>query len=486
MIELKYFLIVLAAAVAVLVILLLIAVIRAVRMKVKPSDRKPAIHYTPEEEAKYAHMLSEMIKVPTVSVPEGGDKSIFYELQDVMKELFPLVFSKLEKTDLNGNMLFRWPGRNPELKPILLMGHQDVVPASDKNWKHGPFSGDIEDGIVHGRGAMDCKCTVMAEFAAVEELLAEGFVPERDVYLSSSTNEEISGGGVEVAVKYFQDKGIRLESVMDEGGAIVSEMLPGMSTWAAAVGIVEKGTSHIKFIAKGAGGHSSAPPNDTPIARLSAFVCEVEKKKPFKKEFTEPVRKMFDSIAPYLSFPFRLLMGNVWLFKPLLIALMPMVSPMALAFLATTCVFTMSGGSDAPNVIPDEAYVIANIRPSIQQNAEESIEILKKIAAKYDLEAEVIYASSASGVVNTDGEEFRYIGECVKECFPEYCFTPYYMCGGTDCRNFEPVTDNCMRFTPIRMNKQQIAAMHAPNENIGTDALAEGVKFYKYYIKNHK
>lgn len=472
---------------AVLVVLIVIAVIRAIAIKAKPSNGETAAPYTPQEEEKYAHILSDMIKIPTISAREGDDLTEFDRLHEVMRQHFPLVFEKLEKTEIDGNLLMRWKGKDSKKQGILLMGHQDVVPAADDgSWSKPPFSGEISEGRVHGRGAMDCKCTVMSEWQAVEELLEEGFTPERDVYLSCSVNEENSGGGAEKIVKYLKDNGIHLASVMDEGGAIVNGLLPGLDNWVAAAGVVEKGSCNIKFTAKGKGGHSSTPPKNTPIARLSRFVCDIEKKNPFKSGFTPPVTEMFTNLAPYLTFPLRLLLGNLWLFKPLVAFAMPKVSPMAKAFLTTTCVFTMSGGSQAPNVIPGKAYVIANIRPAIQQNKEECFEILKKIAAKYDIDAEILFGTSASPINNSHSEEFEYMHKCVNKVFPKYCFTPYYMTGGTDCRKYQEVTDNCIRFTPIRMWPDQMAAMHAANESIGTDAVAEGVKYYKYYIKNHK
>jgi carboxypeptidase PM20D1 len=365
------------------------------------------------------------------------------------------------------------------------MGSQDVVPADPAGWEHAPFSGDIANGNVHGRGAMDCKCTVMSEMAAVEELLEEGFTPERDVYLAYACNEETSGGGALKLVNYLKDKGIRLCAAMDEGGAIVEGVLPGMSTLCAAVGVIEKGTSHIKFTAKSAGGHSSTPPRNTPFARLSAFVCEMEKKNHFKTKMPPVVEKTFTCIAPYLTFPMRFLFGNLWLFKPLITALMPVFSPQARAFVTTTLVFTMSEGSKAPNVIPSEASMTANMRVGQLQSRDECLEILRKTAAKYDIETELIIGFDSSKETDTESDEMLYLKKCVNEVFPQYCFAPYYMSGGTDCRHYTAITDNCIRFTPIVMDSQQLAAMHAPNENIGTAAVAAGVKFYKYFIKNH-
>ena len=480
----KYVLFALLAIVAVIALVAVICVLRAVKCKAADKTEKPAISWTKEEEDKYAHALSEMVKVPTVSKKKGEDYSDFLKLQAVMEKLYPNIFEKLEKHDFEGNILRLWKGKNPEKGAILLLGHQDVVPAAEKEWTRDPFSGEIADGCVHGRGAMDCKSTLSAEWSAVEELLEEGFVPEEDIWLFSSVNEENSGGGAVDAAKWFKEQGIRLKAVLDEGGAVIGNVFPGLSKPCAAIGIVEKGFCNLKFVAKGSGGHSSTPPKNTPVARLAMFMAEVEKTDPFKKELVSPIPEMFESLAGHLIFPLRLVMSNLWLFKGLLAKVLPMFSPMAAAFVKTTCAFTMAHGSEAPNVIPDEAYVICNIRPSVHQKAEESIEVLRNIAKKYDIETEVLLSRDPSNVSPSDGEEFRYLQKCINEAIPDVVAIPYLMTGGTDCRQFELVSDNCLRFTPTRLTPEQLAAMHAANESMGIAALAEGVKFYKYYIQN--
>lgn len=480
----KYFLYALLVVAAIFVAVAAVCVIRAVKAKKSPSTKAPAISWTSAEEEKYAHALSEMVKVPTVSRKKGEEYSEFIKLQEVMAKLYPNIFAVLENHDFEGNILRVWHGKNSSKGAVLLMGHQDVVPAAEKEWTRDPFSGAIEDGCVHGRGAMDCKSTLSAEWSAVEELIAEGFVPEEDIWLFCSVNEEISGGGAPDAAKWLKEHGVRLNAVLDEGGAIIGNVFPGLSQPCAAVGIVEKGFCNIKFSAKGAGGHSSTPPKNTPIARLSMFIAEVEKTQPFKKELVSPIPEMFTGIAGHLTFPLRLVMSNLWLFKGLLAKLLPAFSSMAGAFVRTTCAFTMSQGSEAPNVIPDEAYVICNIRPSVHQKAEESIEVLRKIAAKYDIETEVLTSRDPSNSTSPDSKEFLYLKKCIEEAIPDVVPIPYLMTGGTDCRQFELVSDNCLRFTPTRLTPQQLSAMHAANENIGVTALAEGVKFYKYYIMN--
>lgn len=482
----KYIGFVLLGLLALIVLLLVICVIRAAKLKAKPNTNPAAIAPTEAEAMDYAQKLSEMIKVPTISLRGNTDLTQFYKLHEVMRKNFPLVFEKMECTEIKGNLLLRLPGKDPKRKGILLMGHQDVVTADEPTWEKPPFSGIIEGGNIHGRGAMDCKSTVFSEFQAIEELLQEGFVPPCDIYLASSVDEEISGGGAPMLVEHLKKSGVQLEVAMDEGGAILKNALPTMSGWCAAIGVLEKGHMDVKVIAKGTGGHSSTPKKNTPLVRLSKFVAAIEKDNPFKAEISGPVYAMLDQAAPLLGFPLRMVLGNMWLFKGLLTKVLPMVSPMTNAFVKTTFACTMAGGSQTPNVIPTEAYVICNLRPSPHQNADASLAVLKKYADKFDLELEVIHARNASNCVDYNGEEFAYLRKCLNECYPEAGVIPYLMTGGTDCRHYEKIADNCLRFCPIKMSNEQLAAMHAANESIGVTEVAYCVKFYKHYIKNHK
>ena len=181
-----------------------------------------------------------------------------------------------------------------------------------------------------------------------------------------------------------------------------------------------------------------------------------------------------------------MVLGNLWLFKPLITAVLPAVTPMGEAFLATTFCFTMCGGAKTANVIPEQAYVVCNARPSLHQDDKATLAVFEKYAKKHDLEVSVIYGRGASTTTDINGAEFKYVAKCVNECFPGAAVAPYYMTGGTDCRNYEAVSDSCLRFCPIRLDQAQLAAMHAANENVDTDALAQSVKFYKHYIKNRE
>ncbi|MBQ6118622.1 MAG: M20/M25/M40 family metallo-hydrolase [Clostridia bacterium] len=457
---------------------------KAVAVKKELPDREPAVNWTPEEEAEYAEKLSAMIRIPTVSKKEDEPYDDFTVFQEKLAELFPKVFSTLENHDVNGNLLRRWKGTDPAKNGVLFMGHQDVVPVDQAGWTKDPFSGEIEDGCIWGRGAMDCKSTVFCELQAFEELLEEGFVPEQDIWFFASRNEENSGGGSEAAAEYLLQRGVRLDLVMDEGGAVVSGMLPGLKAPTAAIGVVEKGFCNVKFTAKSAGGHSSTPPKNSPLIRLSKLMVEVDRRMPFKAALVTPMPEIFDNVAPYMSFPLRFLLANHKVFGGLIKQVFVMLSGQTRAFVQSTAAFTMAEGSTAANVLPDEASVICNIRPSIQQNAEKTVAVLKKIADKYDVETEVLFSRDASNTSSPESGEFRYLRKCLNECLPDCVATPYLMTGGTDSRRFETVCDNVLRFTPTRLTKEQLAAMHAANENVSVSAIAEGVKVYKYLIKH--
>ena len=429
--------------------------------------------------------LGAMIRIPTVSKHEHEDLSQFYRFHQELEKLFPLIHEKLEKTVLNGTLLYRWKGTDQGKLPVLFMGHQDVVPASDEGWSVPAYSGVAKDGCLYGRGTLDCKGTMYVQLQAVEELLDEGFIPPCDVYLEYSINEETGGDGAASAMRYLREKGIRFAFVMDEGGAVIDEAVPGMDKPYAVIGVTEKGYMDVKITAKGKGGHSSTPPRNTPAARLFAFAAEIERKRPFKKVLIPEVQEMFRQMAPAFSFPLRFLLGNLWLTKPLVMAAMPMVSPFGEALMATTCCFTQMKGSDAANVIPKEPYLIANLRCSVHQNCEESLNVLKKYGKKYDLHFEVLQQRDASPVSDIHSAAYGFIEKTIKAHFPDAGVSPYLIMGGTDCRHFHALTDTALRFAPVRMTNEQNASCHAVDENVTIASLAEGVRFYKRLLKDY-
>ncbi len=482
----EYLLYAILGIIGIFLVLIIIAIINAIIIK----DRKPREHKTVLDEKtknKYAKDFAKMIQVKSISYrKELDNKEAFIELQAVMEKLFPNVHKTLEKTKFDGeSMIFKWKGKSDE-RPIVLMAHQDVVPANQNGWDFGAFSGDVTKTEIRGRGTLDTKSTLYAFFQAVEELIKEKYVPEHDIYLASSSDEEVSGFGAEITVEWLKKKGVKPYLVLDEGGAIVLGSLPSASMPIALIGVIEKGYFNIKFTAKSRGGHSSTPPKNTPIARLAKFITHVENHFPLKTKMIKEVADIFKNAAPSMSFLYRFLFGNIWLFKGLLTYLLPKINPFGRALLSTTIAFTMQSGSEAENVIPSEAYVLCNLRTHPIQGVNESFEVLKKIAAKYDVEAEITEQREFTPIVDTKGEAYKYLVSQIEKVFPDVLVSPYVILGGTDCRFYTEISDSALRFSPVRMDNEELSKMHGKNESIRIDALAEAVVFYKELIKNHK
>ena len=463
------------------VFLLLIAVVRTLLL-----TKKSTFFELSRDEERidlYSKKLSEMVQVETVSHRGVPEPEKFRSFHRTLSELFPRVFGSMEKIDIDGNLLMKWKGADPSLDPIILTSHLDVVPAEGE-WKYPPFSGAIAEGKVWGRGSADIKCGVMAFYQACEELLAAGYVPRCDVYLGSSCTEEVGGDGAPKTASWFKERGIKLFMLCDEGGSLVEDPVGGVKGNFAAVGIFEKGYGDLRFVARSNGGHSSTPPRGTPIPRLAEFINHVEKHDPFRVEFSPAVDSMFENLAPYCSsFPLKLVMHNLWLFKPILKKVMPMISMQAAAMLKTTIAFTMQKGSDGYNVLPQEAWVTANLRYIPHQSTEESNEIISRIAEKYGIETQTVTAGKPSASLDLNGEAYRMTCEAIRRIFPGVGIMPYVVTGGTDARFYGEVCDGCVRFSPVNYGPEQMDGMHAINENVVSACLPMAVDYYKEIIR---
>ena len=470
---------ILTGIIGLILILLLAAVTRTLLIPDKKSTYQP--DPDPERAMDYARKLSAMVRYDTVSVPGADQREKFLGFHKVLDELFPLVHKKLEKAEIDGNLLYYWKGEQSD-RPLVLMSHQDVVPAEGV-WEHEPFSGDIGNGKVWGRGASDTKCSLMAFFQAAEELLAAGYTPPQDVYLSSSCTEEWGGDGCPKIVAELERRSVKPYLVCDEGGGIIAEPISGIPGNFAMVGVFEKGKADVKFIASSEGGHASAPKAHSPVARLAAFVNEAETHPVFRRKLPKEAAAMFETLAPYASFPLKLVFGNLWLFRPVLLKVLPMISAQAGAMIRTTIAFTMMNGSDACNVMPQEASVSANMRFIPHQGMEESLKIIRKLAEKHNLTMEVLSANDYTEPVDINGDAFLTVQRVIRETFPGCAGSPYVMTGATDSRFYQKICENVVRFAPVIYGPEQMKGMHGINENIEYNCLPGAVEFYKNLIR---
>ena len=431
---------------------------------------------------QYAEILSKLVKVETISSRENKDITKFLEFHKLLREIYPNFFNTVECEELNGSLLLKWKGTDSTLKPIMLMNHHDVVEASGE-WTYPAFSGTIADDRVWGRGTLDTKGGLAMMLQAAEELIKEGFIPKRDTYFVSSCNEETDGAGCDAISRALKERNIDFYFVLDEGGMIKYDPIGGAKGTFAMIGVGEKACIDLKFVAKSNGGHASAPGKNTPLARLAQFICEAEKAECFEVKMSDTVKETLSRFAPTMSGVMKLACGNVNAFEPVLKKVMPMISPSGAALLRTTLAFTMSKGSDGSNVIPQEAWVIGNMRASHHQGKKASIEAISDLAKKYDIETVITDDGIESGLADFRGEAFRFIEKAVKSVFPDYVSVPYVMNAATDSRYFNVVCDNCLRFVPFLIDDQQLDSIHGIDENVDVSTLAPAVDFYKYVIK---
>ena len=428
----------------------------------------------------YAHNLSRLIQVETISVKNQTDTTKFYKFHDALREVFPNLFKVCTFEDFNGTFLMHWKGKTDQA-PIMLMNHHDVVEANG-TWTHEPFSGEIADGKLWGRGTLDTKGGLWAMMQAADELAAEGITPDRDIYFFSACTEESDGSGAMAVSKILEERGLKFFMVLDEGGFILDEPIPGAKGQYAVVGLGEKGCADLKFIAHSRGGHASIPPKDTPLVRLGKFMAAVEKTHLFDTEMAPVIHGTFQSLSSTMSGPLKFILKNSRIFQPLLVKVMPMVSPTAAALLRTTVAFTMASGSEGTNVLPQEAWVVANMRYSHHQGGKSSIEAISNLAKKFDIETVVLEPGVDSPVSDHNSDAYKLVEKAVADTFDNVRTAPYIMTAASDSRFMWRVSDNCLRFAPFAITSEQLAGVHGIDENVSLSALAPAVDFYRYII----
>lgn len=450
-------------------------------MKARPLTPSTLI-FTDAELLHYAQQLQKMIRCKTVSVKDSYDDTEFAKLRNIMAELFPLVHEKAEKlTFSNDCWIYKLPGRNTS-RNVMLMSHHDVV-AADGEWEHDPFAAEIADGKLWGRGTVDTKTPLFAEFSALEELLGEEFELPCNIWIGSSHNEELGGDGIPTALKYFQEQGITFEVILDEGGAVIEPPMGGMKCdKCAMVAVHEKGRYKLLCTADAKSAHAglTSATTATPVERMSGFIHEISAKNIFIRRLNPQVSAMFSHIAPYCGFPMKQLLGNLWIFGGILKKVLPKVSPQAGGLIGTTCSFYEINTSSNKC-----CTATAMLKSVDEQDMYRDIDTLKSVAAKYGISLTEGEDSEYHGPADMTKPQFAYTMNCIQTIFPQHPAAPMILPAGTDARTLTEICPCVLRFAPITLSNQQLASVHSENENIDLTSIAEAVAFYKYFVRNY-
>ncbi len=458
---------------------LAVLLLRAATFRPIPEERKSSAPEDFDREAPVAR-LSQLIRCRTVSDTDASkeDDAEFEKLIGLLPELYPAVFARCgDPMRLpDRGLLIRWPGAEPG-EPAVLMAHYDVVPVDESGWTMPPFCGEVVDGVLWGRGALDTKVTLNGILSAAEHLIGQGYTPAHDIYFAFSGGEEVNGAGAENIVEYFRQQGIVPSLVVDEGGAVVEDVFPGVNVPCAMIGIAEKGQLNLEFRVRSAGGHASAPPPHTPVGILSRACCRVEDH-PFPAHITEPAAKMFDRLGRRSSFVYRIIFANLWCFGGLLGALSRRSGGEMNALLRTTVAFTMMQGSSVRNVLPPEAAMVANIRLNPADSMESALEYVRKTVDDPRVELTVLQGMEPSRISRSDGDAYRKVADAVEATWPGCIATPYLMVQCSDSRHYGSISDRVYRFSAMDLTKEERGLIHGNNERIRVETVGKAVEFY--------
>lgn len=470
----------------ILLLIILFLAVLFIRALLFTPKAEPPVDASPVavDRAKAIAHLQELIRCKTVSYRDKAleDDAAFAQLEALLPQFYPHVYEScvLEKPS-SRSLLFHWRGTSNE-KPSVFMAHYDVVPVDEAGWEKPPFDGVIENGELWGRGTLDTKITFAAILEAVNQLMADGFTPAHDVYLAFAGDEEISGEGAPAIVRWFQQRGITPAFVLDEGGAVVQNVFPGVKAPCAVVGTGEKGPMDIRLVLDGAGGHSSTPPPHSPVGELAQAVNRVESH-PFPFTLTPPAAEMFDTLGRRSTFLYRLIFANLWCFKPVLNLICKTGGGELNALVRTTVAFTQMQGSAASNVLPPHAWVGANLRLIGEETVESAKAYLEKVIANDRIKVEVVHGMNPSRISRTDDEPFQRLSRAIRATWTDAVVSPYLMLACSDSRHYGVLSDHVYRFSPMALSKAQRAMIHANNERVPLETVETCVQFYVRMIK---
>lgn len=435
--------------------------------------------------------LRALIRVPTVSRDDTDiqDAAAFARFPELLVELYPRVHAALTVEHLDGpGLLYRWPGGTPG-GALILMAHWDVVPADEEGWTHEPFAADLTtdpDGErrLWGRGTIDDKAALAGILEAVDALLAEGFVPEHDVYLSFGGDEEVRGSAAERAVELLAARGVAVDFVLDEGGAVVMGQFPGVSEPTAVIGIAEKGIATIELRATEPGGHAAHPPRSgvTATARLARAIQRVSRQVPAGLPPT--AFPMFAALGSRARGIFGVAYRHPRLFRAVLLRALASGSDEANALIRSTRVVTRLRGAAADNVLPEVATATVNVRIVVGSTIDAEVARIRRDIADDRIAVRVVRGSDPAPVAAAEGRPWERLVTALAASHPASVAVPYAMLGASDGRHFTRLTSAVYRFTPFELTKAELAGLHAIDESIRVDAYLRGIRFYRALLKS--
>ncbi|MBP7227488.1 MAG: M20/M25/M40 family metallo-hydrolase [Longilinea sp.] len=435
-----------------------------------------------------AEHLATALRIETVSSlpPAPFPEREFKELHRLFERLYPHVHSVLTCEVVGqAGLLYTWPGKQPDLPALVLCGHQDVVPADPATlpqWKYPPFSGEIAEGYVWGRGALDDKSSVICILEAVEALLRAEYQPERTVYLAFGQDEETGGQSAKQIAALLAERGVALAAVLDEGGSIMQGIVPGVQQPTALLGYAEKGYLTLHLTVTADPGHSAAPPEQTAITILAAALLRLEKA-PLPVRL-DALRTLYADLGGAASFGWQFLMNNLWLFGGI-VRRQVVRSPAAAALVRTTRAVTLFQGGIKDNLLPARAEAAVNFRLLPGDSIADICEWARAAIDDERVQIEAVSGGAweASPVSDVTHPIYQQLANVTRQTYPEAVPAPFLVIGATDARSYAPLCPQTYRFTPLMLNAEDFKSVHGINERIEIETLGKMVEFYARLLR---
>jgi len=451
--------------------------IRAVLFKPK-SFTRPEVQNVSFDEEMAVSALQRMIECKTISDrdKELEDDAEFDKFQNLLPTLFPLLHKActIEHISKRG-LLYHLKGKSTT-NPTVYMAHYDVVPADEDAWQHPPFEALRENGEIWGRGTLDTKGTLCAALVAMETLLKDDFIPANDIYFAFGGDEEILGLDAPTIVDTLHQRNIRPALVLDEGGAVIENVFPGVTQPCALIGTGEKGMLNLEFSLKSSGGHASAPPPHTVVGVLANAISRIENK-PFPAHISLPVAEMFDTLGRHSSFVYKLIFANLWCFKGVLNAVCKKAGGGMNAMMRTTCAFTKMKGGSALNVLPTSASVSANLRLMNPDTMDSAKQYLTSLIDE-SIDVKTIDGSNPSPYSPSNSQEYARVRTAIEQTWTNAIVSPYLMVACSDSRHFTKISDNVLRFSAMELSSDDRKRIHGHDERIRETQFFDAIRFY--------
>jgi carboxypeptidase PM20D1 len=427
-----------------------------------------------------AEQLAALIGCRTVSVPELRSEAEFERARWLMRSFYPRLFELRHEVLDPGSLLFHWPGVSAD-HPIVLMAHYDVVPASAEAWGCDPFDGQLRDGRVWGRGALDDKGSVVAIASAVDRAIAAGVQPAHDVWVTFGADEETFGQGAALVADRLAAQGVEPWLVLDEGGAIVDDAIPLLKGRSALVGIGEKGAVDIEIVARAKGGHASTPTKHGAAAQLSRAIVALDRRLA-PVHLSEPVQDMLRAVAGHLPWRYGRPLVAAIRCNRLLATVLSLVSAEFAALVRTTWAVTTLSGSQGRNVIADEARANLNVRLAVDDTIESVTARIMRIVRPFGVTIERVDGDNPPTVSDLGSPGWQRLVAVLADVDPDVRVIPYVQTGATDSRHLARLSASVYRLAPFDMNAAQRASIHGNDESLDIASLERGLEFYSRLV----